>query len=417
MWRLNVDIKKEKKKSFNINNKLVFAAILLIAVVCFLYSTVNSERAIENPILSQVKRGELIQEVKGYGVLQSRTFQQVSAPVDSTIERVILKPGAKVDADSIIMELSSPELSRQVEKAKLDVFKLVSEKQKMANNHRREMLDEKERNLELEMQYQQIKLKKVAESNLYKDGIISSVDYKQTELQAEQLKQRLVFSAEKIEQLALVQKEELSFMEKNISFMEAELKALEQKQRQLLVRAGQDGVLQALNAEVGQRLSIGENIALVGSTSDLVAMIKVPQGQADKVAIGQGVNVGIRSNTVIGKVIRIDPVVTDNTVLIEVALELDEKSGARPQLSVDAAIIINKKEQAYFIDKPNYLKHAKASRMLYKLDEGGKRVSKEHVNFGIESDNYIELLPPVSLDDRFLISEISSFDFESFGVK
>jgi len=408
--------KNNKKKGLNIKFVLIFSLLLFISFIFF--SLMQAPPLNEgDTVLSNVKKGDLIEEVKGYGVLQSKSFLQISSPAAAMVEQVVLKPGAEVDPDSIVMILSSPELRRRVEKARLDLFQSKSNYEQKLNNNKREILEAQEKLLELQMNYKQIELQRTAEEELFRLAIISKILYEQTKMTAEQLKKRIDFSKKKIEQLKNVHTNELESLIKNIQFHEEELASLIDQYDSLNVRAGQKGVLQTLNVELGQRLSLGTNIALVGSTAELIALIKVPQGQASKVNVGQKAIIDIRNRTVQGEVVRIDPVVTDNTVEVEISLGSIEGTGARPQLNVDAVIIIKEKKNTFYIDKPRFKYTPKSEIVLYKIEEEADYAIPKSVLLGMETDRFVEVLSPVNERDSFIISEPGSLHGATIYIK
>ena len=112
------------------------------------------------------------------------------------------------------------------------------------------------------------------------------------------------------------------------------------------MRAGIDGVLQQVPVEVGQRVAPGTNLARVAQPDRLKAVIRVPETQASDVQIGQLGAASTRATaSCTGSVSRVDPAVQNGTVTVDIALTGALPKGARPDLTVDGTIELERLER------------------------------------------------------------------------
>ena len=174
----------------------------------------------------------------------------------------------------------------------------------------------------------------------------------------------------------------------------------------LSVKAGFDGVLQRLSVELGQSLAAGQEIALIGSVQELIALVRVPQSKAQQIFIGQKAIIDTRRDKVFGTVARIDPIVVENTVEVEIALPEQLPASARPQLSVDAVIITDILNNITYMERPVNAK-ANSSISLFRLDDSNNAATRTQVKFGKEAGRYIEIIEGGKVNDTFIVSDLS----------
>ena len=174
----------------------------------------------------------------------------------------------------------------------------------------------------------------------------------------------------------------------------------------LTVKAGFDGVLQRLSVELGQSLAAGQEIALIGSVQELIALVRVPQSKAQQIFIGQKAIVDTRRDKIVGTVSRIDPVVVENTVEVEIALPDQLPASARPQLSVDAVIITDTLTNITYMKRPVNGK-ANSNSRLFRLDDSNNYAMRTDVKFGKEAGRYIEITEGGKVNDVFIVSDLS----------
>lgn len=410
-------IKQKKAQRFTFKQKLLFAllvmAIFLISMAKESLSHVILSK--KDLLISEVKQGDLSITVDGYGKLVSEKLRLITSLTQATVKEIILKPGAIVDKDSIIVHLANPELKLNVESAQQELAKLKANLRQLKLNHKRELLTEQAILAELESRLEAATLKRAAEELLVADGIVSNLTFKQSQLNEQQLRKRIDILSEKLLQLKLVHKEAINIQKERIKQQIGRLDIANNRLEKLQVKAGFNGVLQRLSVDLGQSLSAGQEIALIGSTKELIAEIKVPQNQASLISTGQEVIINNRQSSFQGTVSRINPIVEQNTVSIDIQLPDGLPKNARPEQSVDAEIIIKTITNAYYIERPSNVK-SQTSQSMYKLNNDRTLAIRVPLKFGEKTGRYIEVKSEVSKNDLFVISDLSNYSVKKITI-
>jgi multidrug resistance efflux pump len=366
-------------------------------------------------LFSTVKKGDLDVTVEGYGKLTSDKLQLITTLTRATVKEIILKPGAAVSRESIIVKLANPELLQQVENAQQELSQIKANLRQLRVNQKRELLDEDGRLAELESRYETAKLRRVAEEKLVKDGIVSELTYKESMLNEKQLDKRITILHKRVEQLSLVHQEGINIQQERIKQQQGKLNVAQDRLDKLNVKAGFDGVLQRLSVKLGQSLAPGEEVALIGSVTELIALVRVPQSQIQLVEIGQQVEIDTRQDKIVGKVVRIDPIVSNNTVEVEISLPPSLPKSARPQQNVDAIITAATLQGVHYIERPANTK-AQSSVELYKLDNDQSLAKRVSLTFGEKTGRYIEVRSGVQAGDQFVISDLTNYSAKNISI-
>ncbi len=405
-----MDVKKIKPKQSKFKKIPVIAglAICLLAVLTWYVSVNAGATSIKrNDLLfGTVKQGNLQVEIAGYGALRSEKQVLLTSLTSATVQEIVLKPGALVTANSIIVQLTNPELQQEVDSAVQELSKRKANLRQLKLNQKREILNESSSFAEMEAHYETAKVKLEAQSGLIKSGIVSTLDYKESLVQEAQLKKRLKIHQQRTVALKLVNQEAINIQLEQIKQQLGQLAIAQNRLDRLTVKAGFAGVLQRLSVELGQSLAAGQEIALIGSVQELIALVKVPQSKAQQIFIGQKAIIDTRRDKIAGIVARIDPVVVENTVEVEIALPNQLPASVRPQLSVDAVIITDILTNITYMDRPVNGK-ANSNANLFRLDESHNTAMRTPVKFGKEAGRYIEIIEGGKVNDTFIVSDLS----------
>ena len=318
-----MDIVKSKQAP-KLSKKLKTTLLLITAIIlAFSYAKASFNEVSltkKDLLISEVQQGDLAITVDGYGKLISEKVQLITSLTKATVQEIVLKPGAIVTKESIIVRLANPELQLVVDNAQQELAQIQANLRQLKVNQKRELLTEQAIIAELQSNFEAAQLKRVAEQELVADGIVSELTFKQSQLNESQLNKRIKILTERLQQLNLVHTEAINIQHQRIKQQVGRLTIAKNRLAKLDVKAGFDGVLQRLSVNLGQSLAPGQEIALIGSIKELIAEIKVPQNQSSIVEIGQRVLVDTRQGTITGTVSRIDPIVEQNTVTIDVTL-------------------------------------------------------------------------------------------------
>lgn len=404
-----IKVKKRQSKIFG-NKYLLVAVTVVLVIVLFIWALQKASKVSvsRNEILiERVQKGDLEVVTEGFGFLSSNKQQLIASLTQATVKDIVLKPGAQVTADSVIVRLDNPELLQQVENAEQALAQSRANLRQLVLNNEREILNESANLAEMIANYETALIHLEAEEKLVGQGVVSQLNYQESVLNEQQLGKRIEILQQRFEQLKLVHKESVNIQQERVKQQQGQLNIRQSRLDRLVVKADFSGVLQRLSVELGQSLAAGQEIALLGSATDLIALIRVPQNQAQEIIVGQTAIIDTRRDKVQGKVSRIDPIVQDNMVEIEISLPESLPASARPQLNVDATIIADTLKQVLYIKRPANVKpYSEVS--LYRLSSDASTAELRTLKLGQQAGRYIEVISGAEINDAFIISDLSN---------
>jgi HlyD family secretion protein len=393
---------------------VIFGAAALVAVPAVTIGVSRLKPAaplVERSSVSvdTVRRGEMVREVRGLGTLVPVEIRWIPAQSSARVDRVVLQSGARVNPESVILELSDPQLERDTLDAEYSYrasqADLANLKVQLASN----LMGQKSAAADIESQYQQAKMQADVDKQLSEEGIQAALTAKKSTVVAEQLgiKEELVQEQLKIADDAA--KAQIAVQE---AHLEQQRVLYELKKRQLdalHVRAGLNGVLSAVSVDVGQQVNPGTNLVRVADPSHLKATIQIPETQAKDLALGQKASIDTRNGVVAGHVSRIDAAVVSGMVATDVELDGPEPPGTRPDLSVEGTIQIDRLTKILYVGRPVQGQENSAAG-LFKLVDGGNAAVRVTVQFGRSSVNTIEVVRGLQIGDEVVLSDMSAWD-------
>lgn len=359
--------------------------------------------------IDTVKHGELLREVRGPGVLAPKEIRWVAADAAAMVERVAVRPGAAVLPDTVIIELRNPEINDQVlgaraafEAGKADLDARIISLQSA-------ILDQQANIASVQADHDGAQLQAEAEGELHRRGIVSALQAKQSLLKSNQLAVRLDIEHQRIEMLRKNLQAQIAAERARLAQLENTFKLREQQADALHVRAGMRGILQVVAVEEGQQVTPGTNLARVAQPEILRAELRVPETQAKDVRVDLTVRVDTRNGIVAGRVVRIDPAVINGTVQVDVDLVGDLPPGARPELSVDGTIEIERLSNVLYVGRPAF-GQAESTTTLFKLDADGNSARRVPIVLGRASVSLIEIPRGLNEGDRVILSDTTAYD-------
>ncbi|ATC96659.1 HlyD family secretion protein [Pseudoalteromonas tunicata] len=402
-----MDILVSNKKHTPYLKVLVLAAVLMGAFVWLMMQPNAQQRIASSDFWSgQVQQGDLQLQVSGYGRLKSKTPRLLTAQSNATVEEIVLKPGALVTPDSVILRLSDPLVSQALIEAKRLLNQSNNQFLQLKINQQRELLAQQAQLETLRSALESADLQVNAQSQLIANGIVSNIEFQRSLLEQRQLTRRLEIEQQRIAQLAQLHQANLAIAQSNTEAQQAVLAQAQTQQERLTVTAGITGVVQSLHVDLGQTVSFGQQLVLVGSTTDLYALLNVPQATMQQVELGQVVTINTRAGVISGAVSRIDPVINNGSVQVEVALTSLLTANARPELNIEGIIETGVRRNVLFIDKPvNVSPFSEAT--LFLLNEEKDSAMATHVQFGEQTNDKIEIVAGAKLADQFILSDMS----------
>jgi HlyD family secretion protein len=382
-------------------------AILLLLYLLFFSAADQAELEAENINIGTVKKGSLIQDIRAPGNLVPNQKQWISARANAKVEQRLLEPGAKVNKDSIILTLDSPELIRAFKQAKIELKVVLSQLHALSEQQRTAMREQQARVSILEIEKQQATQDRKAKQKLRDIKIIPDFQYNEAVLRQKRLTLELEIESFKLTQLPQLQTSLLKVEQAKLEQQQLQVTLFSEQVERLNVRAGMQGILQSISVEQGQQVSIGAELARVASQDNLKAQLRVQESQVKDIAIGQTVIIDTRRSKITGRISRIDPAVIAGTVTVDVKLPRTLPAEARPDLRVEGIVEIQRLDNILIVDKPANWKNSKNS-YLYKFD-GDALAIKTYVSFGISSVSSVQLLKGVKEGEKIILSDLSNY--------
>lgn len=355
----------------------------------------------QSVLIDTVKRGAMVFQVRGTGTLVPVDVRMITAQVACKVERVLLFPGTPVTEESVIAELSSPELQQATVDALWQMRRAEADYE-VDRLNQRATLDSTRANA------REARATLLASESLRKEGLQSDLDVLRAQVRAEEVTGRL--AAEEA-RAGLFESSGGNVAPARARLEQARaLYALKQEQMaSLKVRAGMTGILQQVLVQVGQQLASGASLAKVARPLPLKAELRVSETQAKDILIGQPVDVDTRNGVVKGRVIRIDPAVQNGTVTVDASLEGELPKGVRPDLSVEGIIELDRAEDGLFVGRPVQAQ-AHGSISLFRVSPDGGEATRVSVKLGRGSVSSIEIVEGLKPGDRVVLSDTSAWD-------
>ena len=312
-------------------------AVAFIALTVGISSLEPAAREVDRSSvwIEPVERGEMLRSVRGAGTLVPEEIRWIAAETEARVEKVVIDPGATVQAGTVILDLSDPTTEQAAQDAELALAAAQASYTDLKVRLESQLLDQEANLARVKADFQAAQLDERSNQELFNNGLIPDIDLQRAKLTAEQLTVRYDIEQKRIKKFAESIDAQLAVKRNRL----AQAKALAELRRarlaSLQVRSPYDGVLQQVPVEEGQRVTPGTNLARVAQPGRLKAEVRIPETQAKDVQIGQKAVIDTRNGKVDGQVVRIDPAVTQGTVTVEVKLTGDLPRGARPDLSID----------------------------------------------------------------------------------
>jgi HlyD family secretion protein len=387
------------------------AAVIILLVTIFLGQLEPAAPSVDGDTVwtDKVREGEMLRQTRGPGTLVPREIRWIAAQTDGRVDRVVVRPGAAVEPDTVLVEMSNPDLMQQTDEAR---FALEAAKAEFTDTELRlknQELDQRAALGAARAEYESARLQAEAENDLADEGIVSAIDARRSELQAEQRKLQLEIEEERLAQFSRTLDAQLSVQRARLDQSRNAYERRLEQVESLQVRAGLSGVLTQVEVEEGQRIGLGANIARVARPDELMAELQVPETQARDVQIGQRVDVDTRNGVVEGRVIRIDPAAQAGTVQVDVELIGELPRGARPDMSVDGTIELERLPHVVFVGRPTYAQ-ANSTISVFKVVDGGSHAVRVPVETGAMSVNSVEIVQGLVPGDEIILSDTSAWE-------
>ena len=358
-----------------------------------------------------VKRGPMLRQVRGLGTLvpSPEDVRQIPAETEATVMRIRVLPGTQVTADTVLLEMSNPETEQAAADADLQLKAAEAELKSLKVKLDSDLMTQRAGAATVSADYSQAQLQAETDKELYNLGVISGLTYKASSGKANELNTRNNIENERLQINQQAIRSQLAVQEAKVDEMRA-LADLKKKQlNDLKVRAGISGVLVDLPLQVGQHVQPGTMLAKVVQPEHLMASLKIPETQARDVQINEPATIDTHNGVVSGTVMRVDPAVQNGTVTVDVRITGELPKGARPDLSVDGTIDLEKLDNVLYVGRPAFGQE-NSTISLFRLDSQGQDAMRVPVKVGRASVNAIQILEGLHEGDTVILSDMSRWD-------
>lgn len=404
-----MDIVKKRRRGFP--RATIFAVVCFSGAMAWLWLQPKASESIDSEklITDIVKRGDFDVSVTGFGHLRSRKQTMLTTRDRAIVEEIVLRPGAMIESGSVIVKLKNPEIEQQAADSRVEWQQQISYARQQRLNNTREILAAESVIADVNAEHVLMEQRLEAFNELIKNGVVSVLDHNETKLKEDQLRKKLKIEYKRLTQLKQLHQESENIQAELIEQKKNQYGNVVQRLEALTVRSSSKGILQRLPIELGQSLSSGEQVALVGSVDELDALVRISQHEVTQVVIGQQASIVLDGVEILGEVHRVDPAVQDNgVVIVEVQLNGTLPPSARPERMVDATIITASLTDVFYIKRP-ILGRKNTHGHLYKI-KNTEKLERAELVFGDVSLNYIQIASGGLEGEEFVLSDMSSFE-------
>jgi HlyD family secretion protein len=402
------EVKKKKKR-----RQILLAALAVLAIVAVTIGVSRLRPAapgVERATVwvDTVRRGPLTRQVRGSGTLVPENIRWITATTSGRIEKRLLRPGATVTPTSVILIMSNPDLQQAATTAELALKSAQAALENRRASLQADLVTQEAAVATASSNLNQANLQLNANEALYKDELISALTLKQSQGNAAEMKNRLNMAEKQLEITKAGIKSQIAPQEADVNQRRAAYELVLKQLEDLKVKAGMHGVLQLLPVEEGASVQANAQVARVADPTVLKAELRIAETQTKDIKIGQVAEVDTRNGTVMGKVTRIDPASANGTVGVDVSLEGTLPPGARPDLSIDGTVRLEKLDNVIYVGRPAFGQE-ESTITLFKLDANGE-AHRTKVVLGRSSVNQIEIREGLKEGDQVILSDMSSYD-------
>ena len=388
------------------------AVVVLIAGITFGLSRLKPAAASidrSTILIDTVKRGQMLRQVRGSGTLIPEQVRLIPAPAEGRVERVLVQPGVEVTAGTVLVEIVNPQLEQEVVDIEYQIKAALADYDNLKVRMRSEEMTQQSGTATVQAEYNQEKLRLDTDEALAKEGLIPALSLKISRVKVQELANRLRIEQQRLAIGSQSTKAQLASQQARVD----QLRALSQLRRNqvasLRVLAGAFGVLQQISVEVGQQVTPGMNLAKVADPTSLKAELKIAEVQAKDISLGQSASIDTRNGVVAGRVSRIDPSVREGTVTIDVAIEGAMPQGARPDLSVDGTIELERLPDVLYVSRPAF-GQGQSMVGMFKVEAGDGSAMRTQVKLGRSSVTTVEVVEGLREGDQVIVSDTTAWD-------
>ncbi len=383
--------------------------IVLVTVALSRLSPAAPSVDLSTLVIDSVRRGPMLREVRGPGKLTPESPLYISAVTSGRVDRVLLRPGAIVQKGTPLLEMSNPDVELQLLSADQAVSAAQGALVTLRTSLETQRLSQQATVAQANADFRDAQRNAVAAESLAQRHLIASFDLTKARDQVENQRSRLDIEQQRLAVMSSTVDSQIALQRDQVQRLQAISQFQRNRVASMTVTAGAAGTLQDLDLEVGQWVQAGQQLAQIVQPGHLKAVLQIPETQAAEVSPGQTASVDTRNGIVKGRVVRMDPQATNGTVSVDIAIVDSLPPGARPDLSVEGTIEIERLANVLHVGRPAY-GQANSPVGLFKLVEGGHYAVRVTVQLGRASVSDVEVVSGLKEGDKVILSDMSRWD-------
>jgi len=356
-----------------------------------------------------VSKGEMMRQVRGPGTLVAENIRWISAVTQGRVERKLVQPGTTVAEGAVLVELSNPDVERAALEAQRQLTAAQAELTTLRTNLQNQLLTQQGTIAQIQAQYNQARRQAESAEALARQNMVSSQELATARDNAADLQTRLNVERQRLGQMGSSMRQQIAGQESQVAMLRRLAEFNQSQIASMQVRSPQAGVLQELPVELGQWVNSGATLAKVVQPGTLKAVLRIPETQAKDIAVGQPASIDTRNGVVPGRVTRIDPAAQNGTVTVDVALTGPLPRGARPDMSVDGTVDLERLGNVLHVGRPAY-GQPESTVGMFRLLPGGGEAERVNVQLGRGSATSVEVLRGLNPGDVVILSDMSQYD-------
>ncbi len=405
------EIKRQKRRRQIIWSVIALAVLVVLTIGVSRLKPASPTVDRSTIWTDSVKRGSMLRQVRGLGSLipSHEDVRQIPAETEATVLRILKLPGSLVDPDTLLVEMSNPQLEQEALDAELQVKAAEAEYQSLKVKLASDLMNQRAGAATVNAEYSEAQRQAQTDKALYDLGVISGLTAKASAGKAQEMVTRNNIEDQRLEINEKAIASQLVVQQAKVDEMRALAQLKQQQLQRLKVKAGVAGVLVDMPLQVGQHVLPGVELAKIVQPNHLMAELKIPETQARDVQIGEPASIDTHNGVIPGEVSRVDPAVQNGTVTVDIKLTGELPKGARPDLSVDGTIDLERLENVLYVGRPAFGQETSTISM-FKLEPDGKGADRVQVKTGRASVNLIQIDSGLKEGDTVILSDMSRWD-------
>ncbi|MGY6631198.1 MAG: efflux RND transporter periplasmic adaptor subunit [Wenzhouxiangella sp.] len=390
---------------------IVLAGIALLLLVVLALALLNRPPAVSSERLwfGEVVEGELLREVSAAGTLVAPRVRAVTNRNAGVVEEVLVLPGDAVEAESILLVMSSPDLEEDLAQARWDLAAAEADEAVQAVEQENRELDLVAQLAQAESEYTSALIELQAQEELEQAQVFSAIEVERSRLRVQQLQRRLEAEQARMSRAPEHRSARQTASQARLARQRDKVSHLESLVVLLEVPADSPGIIQEINVQEGERLTAGELVARIVDPEHLIARLRVPEREAASMLPGLPVRLELGREVIEGEVARIDPTARDRHIDVDVTLVSSPLPPLRPDQSISGRIELERLEQVTYIPRPAQARQEGQRLMLFVVSANGRRARQVEVEIGRLSSREAEVLSGLAPGDRVILADMSDY--------